>query len=285
MDNIKEILLDAIEIPDNNNNNSSFKKSKSNNKKNHGAKIMPMKDIKVSKWKKKDNVFDWNNRDFAIHLSDCYNKKYKKFLEVSILGLVAHMNRLKQALADYNGFCDNVVLKDYIEYYFMHWSDNHIQKYGSWSFNAMLYDQIIKSFLKDYIYKINLNRYRKMFSGNTKTIDMQEIQDDYKNGLILLLQKYGIIITINYVIMCEQENTVEVLKKVTAILFNIAKNDEEKYNKIMEVTKQHNPYPDWFVFKKYKAINNAIKKRLENVELMEKIKFNSKTWQIFWRSN
>ena len=72
------------------------------------------------------DLVEWTQRDFALYISDLYYKKFSKPIGFGIIGMSAYLGRIKVNVKEAVGFCDNIVLKDYIDYYFKNWIEHHI---------------------------------------------------------------------------------------------------------------------------------------------------------------
>lgn len=246
---------------------------------------------KKSSWQIKQDLFDWTNRDFALYISKCYKQKYDSYLDASLVGMTTYLPRVKQALLDSIGFCDNIVTKDYIEFFFEKWAEHFRinSEKDRFSIQTMRFKEPIIDFAEEYDYKARVQHYTNPSEQKTSEslqaplkITNDKMLEAYSVGIENFVLEYGVIATVNWLIMSKGEESKEAAKKVIVAASRL--NSQGAIEKVKYITKKLSPYPSWFVAKNYKVIFNALNKRID-AKINDEIQFNSQeaNWEIFRR--
>ena len=243
-------------------------------------------DIKRSStWSVSNNVFQWNCRQFALYILNSYKDKYKEDWNVKIVGVITHINPLKQAVYDYNGFCDNVVLKDYIDFYFNNWADyfkkNDPQRNNSLNFMTLKMKRPILDFSSVYNYSNRLKYYQN-YNGLPSfcQTDMKKL---YLTNITEFVKSYGFIIAVNF-LMVEGINRKDSLKKVGAVMLKLRKDDLDGFNKTLIRTEELSPYPNELPFDNHNKFLNLLFKD-EVLPVSVKYSFDSIDWEFLKGEN
>ncbi len=154
-----------------------------------------------NKWKQKQ-IPDWTSRDFAYYMKDKFYQKYRKQWQYNVCSVPFALTKVKQQLKNGNGFCDNIVLKSYIDFFFKSKIDNFIivKKYTNW-IGCLSRQYQVANFLKTFKYP-TINQPKK-----TKNLDDSiygQINQFYKMGVYDMLMQFGIFASINYLITIER---------------------------------------------------------------------------------
>jgi hypothetical protein len=217
------------------------------------AKSIEFKKIKKHNNEKNKTLLNWNNKDFALYILDSFKKKYSKELDFKILGVTLYICNIQSELVRLIGFCDNVVLKDYIDFYFDRWCSNMMPN-NEFYINSLKNEKCIKDFGKNYNYRENINSKNIVEKDHKKEIDLS-LQISLEN----LVLDYGIIISINYLIL-KKEDPKSAMRKVSEILIKHKNN----LKVILSKTKELSPYPEKLKFKKYKEYLAIISKLIDS---------------------
>lgn len=249
-------------------------------KKKQKAKTIQYTQIKTKDaWKIKINMFDWNSRDFALYILQSYSRRYGQVYQANIVGVVTYMGRVRQQLANVQGFCDNVVFKDYIDFFFRKWSDyfKHKQK-GVWHVHYLKRQQAIKQFVQQYRYPSRLEHYQSLHGKYG--ISKEQLDAVYANGIKSFLIQFGIVTAINYLVMFQGKTPSQGAKQVAKCSIQIYKQNVSDYNKVKFRTFSYSPYPASFTVRNAAQIFQAINSRT-NDPLFGQIKFKeSQKWNF-----
>ena len=225
----------------------------------------------------KENVFEWNNRDLAIHVSTYYPKVHGKFFDGKLVGLTTYMPRIKQAVHDLTGFADSIIMKDYIEYYIKNWIEYYEKReYGIIS--PLKFDNVIKDFLDNYDYNSSVNKYlaahKARCLSDDGVIKLTDMKVFYSKGLDELVRNFGFVAAVNYLVIIEKEDKINVVKAVARAVLAIY-NDNGK-DIVTSKVNDFNNYPNWFKVKSFARFIAAVESRTGE-ELKVEINFSDET--------
>jgi len=275
MNSLKDSIISAVE----------------EEKKNHPNEIAPNKPRKVkefnykqikkpSSWATSGNVFQWSCRQFATHIMQSYRNKFKEDWDVKIVGVVTHVNAIKQQIFEIHGFCDNVVLKDYIDFYFKNWADyfKKNDKNNFLNFMTVKFQRPIADFSTTYNYKNRLKYYQK-YNG-LPSFPLKDIDKQYGVDIIGFVQSYGFITAINFMLMHKELDKKEAMKKVGTVMFKLYKEDHDSFNEMMARVEDFSPYPNRFSFNKHNEFLRLLFKQYDVDPVKVKYGFDSIDWEF-----
>ena len=275
MSTIKDSILNAVrsEIDSNPAAAEAPKQAKQ-------AKEFNYLDIKKSSsWSISNNVFQWNCRQFALYILNSYKKKFNEDWDVKLLGVITHINGIKQSVFDVHGFCDNVVLKDYIDYYFNNWADfyksNDNDKFLN--FMTLKFKRSIEDFSSNYNYSNRLKFYQK-YNG-LPSFESRVMRKQFKEDITEFVKSYGFIIAVNF-LLAEGYNNKEALKKVGAVMLSLYKEDRTAFNDMMMRVEEFSPYPKEFKFNKENKFLKLIFKDKDVLPVSVKYSFDAIEWEF-----
>jgi len=232
------------------------------------AKEIDFKDIKGKTNSGKKDLQDWNNRDFAIYLLDSFKNKYSRDHKCLLTGTTLYMPRVQSEISKAVGFCDNIVFKDYIDFYYDKWASKFLQKSNEFFVNTLKEESVLRDFAKNYSYRENII--------NDKQSLVQELESSYKISLENFVLDYGIIVSINWLIKNNHDSKDAMRSVCNVILKNI-----DLIDSILLKTKKLSPYPESLKFKKYKEYLDIVSKKIER-KIDHDVMFTSKKSQTKW---
>lgn len=235
---------------------------------------------KPSSWACHGNVFQWSCRQFATHLMQSYRNKFKEDWDVRIVGVVTHVNSIKQAIFEYHGFCDNVVLKDYIDFYFKNWAEFFRQndQNNFLNFMTLKMKRPILDFSSTYNYKNRLRHYQK-YNG-MPSFSIKDMDKQYKSDIIGFVRAYGFIVAINFMLTYKDVDKKEAMKKVGTIMIKLYKEDRNEFNQMMGMVEEFSPYPNRFAFNKHNEFLKLLFKKYDVDPVKVKYSFDSIDWEF-----
>lgn len=253
--NIQNLLIKAIKQVPKNKDSDDVLHIKRNSIKNKTEEILKIKqqakeinisDIKT-KYKVKEDLNLWTSKDFVYYMSDKYEKKYGHCWKgISYIGVTTFIPRIRDMIRDSLGICDNIVMKDFIDYYFNNWMQDSYQK--EWFLRNMTNNtEPILKFSTSYNYKDSISKNIKTENKEVKTdislLNENELEISYLLGIDNLLNKYGIIVTINFCL--KKDFSLE--KAIEKVAYAIARAyNRGVANSIFKTTEK---YKDYGVFK------------------------------------
>jgi len=227
-------------------------------------------------YERKEHTEDWNNRDFVYYILDIYQNKFKKSLEINIPPACQEVARVHDALIDSLGFCDNYVLKDYFTFFINIRIAQLIRIKRRFYLSMFREIHSLSRFCNNYNYKNRIKETLKKEEKKSKIITLKnEIEKEYLLSEENLVYNYGIIIAINWLILCKGQDKRDVIKRVHDICIKAVK--KENFDIIKNATQQYSPYPLWFVFQRLDLLLTKIDKNIEiNIHFLDSIEINKK---------
>lgn len=113
------------------------------------------------KYKKKENIDEWNTFDFFEFARRLYIKKYNKDWILNRGGNSLEIKKIFTELEKKFKIVNNLLMYDYIIYFFERHINNFIRKNGDFYFSHMKRKDVLKSFYNSYNYKSNLKKSKK----------------------------------------------------------------------------------------------------------------------------
>ena len=202
--------------------------------------------------------------------------KYKEVLmkdpDVRIPGLTVFMSRVHDAVSESVGFCDNIVLRDYLDFNISECMPAAIRLSRGFFHPAQLLEtNAVIKFAEIYDYN---KRVDEMFGGGDvdsttpvaedqsstmKVISHKVLQESLLLGFDNMILDYGIIGPANWMMLVKNIPEEKIIDKMVDLLSRYHKKPE--LGKIFDLTEEYGPYPEWFVFQSY----GTILKRLEQL--------------------
>jgi len=204
----------------------------------------PAKEINFSQIRKsrvvKDDLSTWLPLDFVHFVKSLHSKIPNSEWRLKIGSSCYSILQIKDCLVDAIGFCDNIVLQDYIVFFFDNHAEYFIKKYKNFFFKQMLYSNIVSEFTNNYKYKAN-----KTVSSE-KVITMEDMDNAFALGDEVLVKTYGLVLSVNW-IMKQMSYS---FSDATKLIYLASKKiyDSGKFHLVKDITEKFNPYPTWLCF-------------------------------------
>ncbi len=113
------------------------------------------------KYKKKENIDEWNTFDFFEFARRLYIKKYNKDWILNRGGNSLEIKKIFTELEKKFKIVNNLLMYDYIIYFFERHINDFIRKKGEFYFSHMKRKDVLKSFYNSYDYRTNLRKSKK----------------------------------------------------------------------------------------------------------------------------
>ncbi len=242
------------------------------------TKYCNYKDIgKKKKLIKKKNLEEWGAFDFFRFTHKLYLKKYKNEWDLNMGGSSLEINRIRDKFYDFFGFGCNLIMLDYIFFFFENHIDDFIRKEGDFYFSQMRKDWIMISFQEIYDFQKRFVNYMVKEKQKNKKYNLtkEEMKKSYDLGDMTLVGNYGVVLALNWLLKIKRKPKKEAIK----IVVDACKSMHERnmLNIVKNATEIYSPYSLNFVFKSPQLVFNKIDSSIQlNVEFNnnnDKVKF------------
>ena len=209
----------------------------------------------------KESVEEWTNYDFALYIRQKFYQRYKKNCNMARIGLILWLPELKDFIVETKGFCDEILLKDYIDYFFDSWSDYFVSKDKTLYVRRFKEERVIKSFADDYDYKKAVQAHvegkvtPKVVEQKISYPTEQRLDKLYRLSVDKMLLEYGLVITANYLIVKKHLKKEAAIAVVDKSITHIGNREE-----IVKVTQRYDPYPEYLALKEFDSTLQRISK-------------------------
>jgi len=234
------------------------------------AKFCDYREIgKKSKLKEKSSLEEWGPFDFFRFAHDLYLKKYKTNWDLNIAGNSLEISRIKDKFYDLFGFCCNLIIRDYIVFFFDNHIDDFIREKGDFYFSQMRKDWIILSFKEIYDFQESFKKYMiKEKQKNKKySLTKEEIEKSFLMGDVTLVGDFGVVVSLNWLLVVKKMSKKKAIKLVVdACKYMYKKN---MIGVVKNATETYSPYPSNLIFKSPQLVFNKIDKSIQlNIEFV-----------------
>ena len=228
---------------------------------------------KKRKLKQKNNLEEWGAFDFFLYAREKYTVKYGCRWDLGIGGGSLEINRIRDRFSDIFGFCCNLIMRDYIDFFFDNYIDKMIQSDGAFYFRQMRRDKIMSEFCEAYDFSQSFLRYTEREKIKDKdTISNLEIKEAYYIGDTSLVSNYGIVIAFNWLINVKKMSPTDTARLVLAACRELA--SKNMISVVKKATEVYSPYPSALSFKKPQVIMDKIDSSIKlNVEFNDNSKY------------
>ena len=225
---------------------------------------------KKKKLVKKSNLDEWGAFDFFRFARKLYLKKYERDWDLNIGGNSLEINRIRDKFYDCFGFCCNLIMKDYIVYFFENHIDDCISRNGEFYFTDMRKDWPIKDFIKNYNFRESFANYFSDKSNKNNKIELTKdgINKSFSVGDTTLIGNYGVVISLNWLLKVKRMPKKDAVKLVVDACRAMA--ERGMIDVVKKSTEVYSPYPSNLLFKSPQLIFDKINKNIIiNVEFTD----------------
>jgi len=244
------------------------------------VRSIAISDIKNSlSWKVRDDLSEWKNSDFTIYFIQQFRKNIDEEWTCGKVSMILFFGRIFDSVAEILGFCDNIVLRDYVDFFIKEWGMYYWKKKGNFTLWYLKDDRPIKAFVEKYDYNVSFNNFmneknkHKIVSTDQerKEISKKRIEQYYLAGGENLILEYGLLISLNWLVICKNYSIEHANLHIMGAFssFHLRGN----YQSIIDKTESLNPYPDSFVIKDCDIVLKKF-----NIEVDLKLTFTKEDW-------
>ena len=230
-----------------------------------GSKLVELSDIKAPRQKKRrpeSEIVFWSANDFAYLIKQLHYDRMEKDWNLNWLPACNSVLRVKDKLVDVFGFCDNVMLKDYIEFFFTNYFNEIMRGKDQFYIEMMRYNIVLDTFVSTYDYESSatsacVNRTEHMKSEKKiKPLTMDAIETAFLLSDETLLYEFGLIVAINWLSLRKGFETKDAAKYMYQVCHRIYQ--KKRFAKVKRITEKLSPYPEWLLFKNVDALVKKI---------------------------
>jgi len=219
-------------------------------------KYISYKDNRTKKYFKiKENILEWSSRDFVLYAKDLYYKKYNKDCGLQIPMACKVINELKLDIENIFVSCHNILIKNYIDFFFDNYLDNIIGGGKDFYFSQLKNYDFITSFYNNYE---DIEEKNKIEKESTNILDEGMMESLYFLDSESFVYKYGIILSINWLINRQNLSAQKAKSKINRICKKAY--CKKVFSIIEKSTEYFSPYPDWF---KVKNVGSKVNVNIE----------------------
>jgi hypothetical protein len=218
------------------------------------VKKAPKKPKKKRARKFPNTIAKWIIADFVTFTRRIFESRYGKPWGLNFSAQCNEVLKIKDSLSDMFGFCDNAILKEYIEWFFKRKSDFFVEKAGEFYFSFLCRDKILKAFYAEYKFD-HPERYNDEEEYDSITIDAVDTESndefsDIENTFLLssedFVSRYGVIIAINWLMIKRFFSIKESMHYVYLACNKIY--DKGMFDNVVKSTVKYSPYPGRLTF-------------------------------------
>jgi len=212
---------------------------------------------------RKNSLDEWGAFDFFQFAHRLYFEKYKKRWNLNMGGSSLEINRIRDKFYDYFGFCCNLIMKDYIIYFFDNRIDDCIEKLGGFYFVHMRKDWVIDDFVQNY-------NFRERFASYTASKKNRNIKNELtKEGInkvfllgdTTLVGNYGVVISLNWLLKVKKMPKKQAIELVVEACKDMAERGLAEV--VKKSTEVYSPYPSNMLFTSPQLIFNKFDKNTQ----------------------
>ena len=231
------------------------------------SKVVEVEDLPPRSKRRKalpDNIENWITANFVSYTLKTYRERYKQEWELNFRRQCQEVLYVRDELLENLGFCDNKVLKDYIDWFFKNCADDFMQKYGAFYFVYLRRPKVIDAFVQSYRYTKNEPAKTQNLPKVEKPVakaDFSKMAEVFRLSEEEFVRDYGVLLPIAWLVSKKQYTLRDAAIYVFLATQKAYKNG--KFSKVKEATERLSPYPKSFAFKEANALVKKVNPTLE----------------------
>jgi hypothetical protein len=191
-------------------------------------------------------VENWTTPTFVKFCYHLYHTRYSKSWNLNFAAQCNEVLKLRDAIVDTIGYCDNHILKQFLEWFFYHRADGFMTKASGLYISQMRENWVLENFAN------NFDLHRKSGSSVVENKKKEPVQTDEMEDVFLLsseefVERYGLVLTVNWLISKKGLTLKDSLKYVYSATEQLKKRG--KIHLVVEATERLSPYSSESVFK------------------------------------
>jgi hypothetical protein len=212
------------------------------------AKVVEFDDLPRRKRSRKtpENIERWITADFVSYSARLFTARYKQDWGLNFSAQCQEMLVVRDWILERLGFCDNVVMRDFIKWFFDNCSDDFMKKFGQFYFAHMRRPKVMEAFINSYRYvpakpEAPIPQKNSPSSKPKVAFNAKEMADIFILSEEQFILEYGILVSISWLIAKKKFSNVEAIKFVYTVCEGLHKKG--KFGLVKEATEKYNPYP------------------------------------------
>lgn len=234
--------------------------------------------IKRPKSPIRDRTLDkWVVGNFVSYMQSRYKEHFRMDWGLRFSSSCNEVTKLKDSIVDMFGFCDNIILKDYVDYFFDQHIDYYMKTNVHFYISFMRQTMPLERFYESYSYKDSVDKGESniVFEKRTKKGDVEEgsLEASYVLGLDRLLMDFGVVVAVNWLHMEKKKSKRDIARQVMTYVEIIKRKGS--MGDLERVTAKFSPYPDDFEIKNFNSFFNKFGMNVD-IEFTSNNKFDFK---------
>ena len=230
--------------------------------------------------RKKRCLEEWGAYDFFWFANRLYIEKFGRQWDLKVGGNSLIINRVRDKFYDLFGFCCNLIMRDYIVFFFDNYINEFIRGQGEFYFSQMSQDWVISLFRDQYNFVQRFEEYIKKEKKGQKEkgeVTKEGVREAFQMGDTTLLGNYGIVIAFNWFLTIKRLGREDAAKLVIDACQDMYERD--LIGLVVQSTELYSPYPSNLPFTQPNKLISRLDKSIKlNVEFNdnEKMQFLTK---------
>jgi len=242
---------------------------------NSSVKDISLDDIKMNRsWNIREDILEWRHSDFVIYIKNKFNEKIDPTWDCDKIAMVLYFGSIKDKISEVVSFCDNIVIKDYVDFFIDNWAEYYWKEKGNFTLWYMNNDLPLKAFFKGYDYN---ESFRNYFSDvetkkeDKKEINSKEIENHYYASGEGLILEYGLLIPLNWLVEYKKRSIDHAILYIIGAFGSLCSSGN--WREVIHKTESFNPYPDKFIIRDCDEIFEKL-----NLNIKLNLTFSERDW-------
>jgi len=193
-----------------------------------------------------DDLDNWTGPDFVIFLRENYVSRMGHNWDLNWAPACTEVLRVKDVLTELFGFCDNVVLRDYITFFFKYYFDTYMRSNKEFYISFLRHRNVYEDFYKSYNYRMSIKTPDSKSSKNRTDISNVSIEGAFLLSDRQFLHHCGIVLATNWMIYKKDSAQGKAVNYVLRACLKLHRAKQLK--QVVSMTECLSPYPVWFPF-------------------------------------
>jgi hypothetical protein len=217
---------------------------------NLGWEDQGLKESAAKKYLSKD-IVQWTRLDLRRYVCDKYLQKYGGLMSFAPALAFSALNAIQFSISQQTKIeCDNIGLKNYVDYFFEHFADDVIRKEKKGlTFYTLSYQKYINAYVSQLSTRRHLESLAEPEPSLSAELNLKSVQAAFKINPTRLLTKFGVLIAANFLVMVKKQTAEKAIFYINSALDKIHKDE------VVSATEKYNPYPTWLIIKDLSLFN------------------------------
>jgi hypothetical protein len=211
-------------------------------------------------------IEEWTAHDFAFLALEEYKNRIGRGWDLNWVAVCIGIFEVRDGLADIYGFCDNLMLYDYMRFFFVNYFANFAGANGAFYISHMCREKVRSAFYESYNYRTSTKLHRAKVRSVTKEegevkvetaeLTSEAIESSFLISDEMLVSDYGILIPVNWLVARQDMAVTSASRYVFQSCLKLYKKG--RFPVVKTVTEKWNPYPEWLPYKKALSLTRKV---------------------------